>query len=156
MARELKKALKEAIEYEKGNINLPARTRTTVKNKYNLKPKDINKLVILDRTQLKEPMFWRNNVIDAWCISKSIGSAKDKRFCTDNSVWIGIYDEDAKAYKNKVRYSCDCYGGMCSYQFDKFFDPSDIENDNDFASQVFLLETINNLIDLGILGLPTK
>lgn len=45
-----------------------------VENKYNLKPSDINKLIVNDRSKIKEPLFWRNDVINAWCISKSIGT----------------------------------------------------------------------------------
>jgi len=130
--------------------------KTNVKNKYSLKPSDINKLIILDRSKIKEPLFWRNDIIGAWCISKSIGNSKDRQFCTDNSVWIGVYDEDAKSYKNKVRYNCTSYGGMCSYNFKKFFDSKDIENEYDLKSQEFLLETINTLLDLKILSLPNK
>lgn len=36
-----------------------------VENKYNLKPSDINKLIVKDRSKIKEPLFWRNNVINA-------------------------------------------------------------------------------------------
>ncbi|MDM0660060.1 hypothetical protein QTH47_13120 [Clostridium perfringens] len=42
-----------------------------IKNKYNLTMKDIRNLQINDRTQLKEPLFWRNHVVKAWCISKT-------------------------------------------------------------------------------------
>jgi len=125
-----------------------------VKNKYNLKPNDITKLIVLDRTQIKEPLFWRNSVIDAWCISKGIGTPADLKYGTENGVWLGIYDEDAKAYKKKIRFSCTSYGGMCGYNFKKFFDYKEIENENDLLTQEFLLDTINNLIDMKILGLP--
>jgi len=149
--------LEEALEYEKGNLELPTKILTTTKNKYNLKPSDINKLVILDRSQIEEnPMFWRNEVIQAYCITREFGSPADFRFSTENSVWIGIYDEDAKAYKNKVRYFCTSYGGMCGYKFKTFFNEKEIDNNNDLSAQIFLLETINSLLDLGILGLPNK
>jgi len=152
----LMKGLKEAVEYTKGNLELATKTVSTVKNKYNLKPSDINKLVILDRSQIKEPMFWRNNVIQAYCILKEFGSPADFKFGTENSVWIGVYDEDAKAYKNKVRYECTSYGGMCGYKFKTFFNEKEIDNDRDLQSQIFLLETVNMLLDKGILGLPSK
>jgi len=153
----LMKGLNEALEYEKGNLELPTKILTTERNKYNLKPSDINKLVILDRTQIENnPMFWRNNAIQAYCILREFGSPRDFRFSTENSVWIGIYDEDAKAYRNKVRYSCTSYGGMCGYTFKTFFNPKEIDNNNDLNAQIFLLETINSLIDKGILGLPKE
>lgn len=48
-----------------------------VENKYNLKPGDIPNLVILDRSKIRSPLFWRNDVINAWCISGSVGSDAD-------------------------------------------------------------------------------
>ena len=84
-----------------------------IKNKYHLKPADINKLVVNDRSKIKEPLFWRNDVINAWCISKSIGTDADRKYCTDNSVWIGIYDKPY--YHHEVHYYCTCWGGMVGY-----------------------------------------
>ena len=49
-----------------------------IKNKYHLKPADISRLVVNDRSKIKEPLFWRNDVINAWCISKSIGTDADR------------------------------------------------------------------------------
>ena len=57
-----------------------------VENKYNLKPKDIQKAIILDYERLKQLPFWRNDVVQAWCLSGS--SAKTK------ADWeYGTYDE---------------------------------------------------------------
>lgn len=76
-----------------------------VKNKYNLTMKKINNLKIGDESKICEPLFWRNNVVSAWCISKDIGTDADKRYGTDNSFWIGIYDEP---YYGK-RFHVKCY-----------------------------------------------
>lgn len=122
-----------------------------VENKYNLTISKIKKLKVGDRNKICEPLFWRNNVINAWCISGSAGSAKDREFATDNEFWIGIYDIDAKSYAGKFRFTFSTYGGMCGYNFNKFFEPSDIENDLDLEIQEKFLNTINNLIDKGIL-----
>lgn len=40
---------------------------------------------------------------------------------------------------------------MCGYVFEKFFDPSEMDNDLDFEIQEKFLEKINQLIDEGIL-----
>ena len=122
-----------------------------VENKYNLDIKTIKKLKVSDRSKIGEPLFWRNNVISAWCISGSAGTRADHEFGTDNGYWIGIYDEDAKAYAGKFRISFSTYGGMCGYEFNKFFKPQDIDNENDLKIQEMFLDKINNLIDLGIL-----
>lgn len=44
-----------------------------VPNKYNLKPSDIRKMVVINRNRLQENPFWRNNVIHAWCLTGSAG-----------------------------------------------------------------------------------
>lgn len=125
-----------------------------VKNKYNLTIPQIRKLVIKDRSQVCAPLFWRNNVISAWCISGHAGTKADVNFCTDNEFFIGIYDQDAPAYAGKFRVSFDCYGGMCGYRFNKFFQPADIECENDLLIQERFLEKINELLDKGILEVP--
>lgn len=63
-----------------------------VENKYNLKPKDIQKAIILDYERLKQPPFWRNNVVQAWD-----GSGKGYYGGHMDSYWIGFYDKNAKA-----------------------------------------------------------
>jgi hypothetical protein len=122
-----------------------------VENKYNLTIKDCKKLQVGDRAKIKSPLFWRNTAINAWCISEDIGTDADKQFGTDNSYWIGIYDEDAKAYAGKLKISFSTYGGMCGYNFNSFFKEKDIENELDLITQEKFLEKINYLIDEGIL-----
>ena len=64
-----------------------------------------------------------------WCISKFIGTDRDVKYGANNDIWIGIYD---KPYYNKrVHTRCDCFGGMCTYKFDKFYQEKDIENELD-------------------------
>ena len=43
-----------------------------VDNKYNLTMAKIRKLKIADRSQIGKPLFWRNDVIGAWCIILNI------------------------------------------------------------------------------------
>lgn len=122
-----------------------------VENKYNLTMAKIRKLKIADRSQIGKPLFWRNDVIGAWCIVGAAGSDMDIQFGTDNEFWIGIYDDNAKAYAGKLRVRLTSYGGMCGYKFNQFFKEKDIENDNDLLIQEKFLSKINELIDLGIL-----
>ena len=116
--------------------------KPTVKNKYNLTIAKARKLHIKDRSKVKSPIFWRNDVISAWCILKKF---------QDNEFWLGIYDEDAKAYAGKMRFDFTTYDGMCGYKFNKFFDHKEIENEQDLRIQELALETFNQLIDEGIL-----
>ena len=122
-----------------------------VKNKYKLNIAKIKKLKMGNRELIGEPLFWRNNVISAWCISGSSGSDADHRYGTDDGYWIGIYDDDAKAYAGKFRFDFSSYGGMCGYVFNSFYQPKDIDNENDLKIQEMFLDKINYLIDNGIL-----
>lgn len=125
--------------------------KPTVKNKYNIKFSDISKLEITDRTQLCEPLFWRNSVIKAWCISEStVKNNNDSRYGTYNDYWIGIYDEDS-TLKRKLKVFCSAYGGMTNYKFTEFFDYEEIEHEYDLEIQEKLLSKINELIDKKIL-----
>lgn len=124
-----------------------------VKNKYDLTISKVKKLKVLDRSKIKEPLFWRNEVINAWCISENAGTEEDVAYGTDNEYWIGIYDLNAKNYGGKFRFTFSSYGGMCGYNFKRFFDPSEIENDVDLEIQEKFLRKINKLIDMGILGM---
>ena len=123
-----------------------------VKNNYNLDMKKVKKLRVGDRTKIGQPLFWRNNVIDAWCIlGTTAKNSKDEAFGTCDEFWIGVYDEDAKSYAGKVKVTFSSYGGMCGYNFDNFFDYSEIENEMDLEIQEKFIETINKLLDEQIL-----
>ena len=122
-----------------------------VENKYNLKPKDIQKAVILDYDKLHKSPFWRNDVVQAWCLSETtIKNRKDDEYGCYNEYWIGFYDKDAKSYAGKIQLNCYAYGGMCSYNFKKFFDPKEIDCEIDLEIQEKLLSRINWLVDEGI------
>lgn len=127
-----------------------------IENKYNLKPSDIRKMSVIDRDRLQEKPFWRNDVIHAWCLSDSAGNGY---FDAMNEYWIGFYDEDAPAYAGKTRFSVSTYEGMCSYKFNTFYKPSDIDNLADLEIQEKLLDRMNWLLDEGIVkidGLEIK
>ena len=122
--------------------------KPTIENKYNLKPKDIQKATIIDYEKLTQPPFWRNNVINAWCLSECVRpNPRDSYGTYDLGYWIGFYDKDAKSYAGKIRLSCSSYGGMCGYNFKEFFNEKEMENEYDLQLQEKLLDRINWLID---------
>lgn len=123
-----------------------------VPNKYGLTWKTIKKLEVGDESKICESLFWRNNVVNAWCISRSIGTNVDRRFCTDNEIWIGIYDKPY--YRRRVHVHVNCWGGMGKYEFCDFYNYKEIENERDLQTQEKLLEVLNMLIDEGILKIP--
>lgn len=129
--------------------------KPNVENKYNLKPKDITRAIILKPESLTKPPFWRNNVVQAWCLSESSAqSKKDWEYGTYNEYWIGFYDQDAKTHKGKIRLDVSAFGGMCNYKFNTFFNPKDIKHEDDLLIQEKLLARINWLIDEGIVEIP--
>ncbi len=111
-----------------------------VENKYNLKPKDIERAEILNRERLKEKPFRRNDVVKAWSLSEWIGDEADRKFCTGNEYRILFYDS------GKIKLSCTCME-LLSYNFKTFFDPNEIDHENDLILQEKLLNRFNWLID---------
>lgn len=124
-----------------------------VENKYNLKPKDIEKAIVVDRARLTQPPFWRNYVLQAWCLTGGTGIGYFGG--PIDSYFIKFYDTDAKSYPGKIKLSCSSYEDMCNYKFKKFFNEDEIESEVDLELQEKLLETINWLIDEGIVKIPS-
>ena len=122
--------------------------RPKVENKYNIKPKDIEKAVVLKPERLCQEPFWRNNVVQAWCLSGGSGQGYYGDWM--DSYWIGFYDKDAKSNAGKIELSCGAMKDMCNYNFKTFFNPDEIENEVDLELQEKLLERINWLVDEGI------
>ena len=127
-----------------------------VKNIYGLTVPMIRELRV-DRNKITGEPFWRNNVIGAWCLSGSTAKcAADHEFCTTDEYWLGVYDEDAKAYAGKIRVTFSSYGGMCGYSFKEFYNPKDIENELDLRVQEMFLDVMNKLIERGVFMMPEK
>lgn len=117
-----------------------------VKNKYKLKISDIKKLKV-NRDKMNEhiDLFWRNNVVNAYCISQYT----DKK--EYGEYWIGIYDINAPAHAGHFRFSLSVWQDMCRYDFENFFNEEEMDNEYDLILQEKFLTKINELLDLGIL-----
>lgn len=122
-----------------------------VENKYNLNTSQIRKLVVGNRDLIKEPYFWYNKIINAWCVMEE---AEKTIWCDETSYWVGIYDEDAPHYAGKFRFTFSTFGGMCGYNFKNFFDEKEIDCEADLIIQEKFLAKINHLLDSGILKFP--
>jgi hypothetical protein len=122
-----------------------------VENKYGLTYDDIEKLKVLKPEYLNEEHFWRNDGIKAWCLSGS--TATNGRCVSYDTFWLGIYDKDAPKNAGKIKFYCTSYGDYYSYTFDKFYGENDMENETDFRLHELILEKINYLLNIGILGL---
>ena len=117
-------------------------------NKYNLTPKTIKKLIILDWHRLKKNT-WHNKAMlsgNWWCHLEgcNIGGKYDD---TDE-FWIGFNEDN-----NKIDCHFSCYEGMCHYRFKEFYKLDEIENVYDMNVQANAIKWLNTLIDKGILGI---
>lgn len=116
-------------------------------NKYNLTPKSIKKLKILDWDRLKEKT-WHNNAMlsgNWWCHLE--GCNAGGQYDDETEFWIGFNEDNGK-----VDCHFSSYGGMCHYNFKNFYDSKDIENKYDMQMQVNTIHWLNMMIDEGILG----
>lgn len=120
-----------------------------VGNKHSLTLRDIEALKVGNYELVGSPTFWWNEIISAWCITESCGSP-----FAGNDFWIGIYSQDAPEHSGKFRFWISCYGGMCNYNFNEFFNIKDIDCKDDLIIQEKFLKQINELIDKGILVKP--
>ena len=118
-----------------------------VENRYNLTYSAVQKLKIGNRSLIRSPMFFWNGAISAWCICE----ASDRQWRED-TFWLGIYNDDAPEYPGEFRFYFTSYAGMCGYVFEEFYDPKTIQNKYDLMIQEKFLNTINQLLDMGILA----
>lgn len=119
-------------------------------NKYNIKPKDIKRLNVLDWDKLKEKT-WYNEA------KKKTG----EWYCNlEGSNGGGYYDNDEDEFwigfnKNngEVDYHFTSREGMCGYTFDEFYNADSIENKWDMNVQINAMKFLNMLLDEGIVEL---
>jgi hypothetical protein len=122
-----------------------------VENIYNLTIEKIKKLKY-NRDKVNESGFYRNNAVDAWCISKTTAKNDGEyECCAYNSFWLAIYDDDAEMYAGELILDVSSHGGMCNYNFNEFYRTEDIECEIDLEIQELILESINKLIKEDVL-----
>lgn len=116
-------------------------------NKYNLTPKNIKKLIILDWERLKKHT-WYNTAMEKtgkwWCHLE--GCNIGGKYNDFDEFWIGFNEKDNSIDCNFI--ACE---GMCRYVFDEFY--KETENKYDLHVQVNAIRYLNMLIDEKILGL---
>ena len=114
-------------------------------NKYGLTLKNIPRLKVNRELVNKENGFWRNKAIKAWCMSKSIGPYYDS---TD--YWLGVYDKPKANGEANIEVNFSTSDGMCGYEFERFFDPSEIITEDDYKIQYLFIKRMNELIEKGV------
>ena len=118
-------------------------------NKYKLTLKNIKQLKVNRDLVNKENGFWRNEAIQGWCISGSVG-VDEYPICDATEYWLGVFDKPKKDGSVKVDCHFTCWSGMGGYTFDKFFDKKDIENRDQYAIQYRFISRMNELIEKGV------
>ena len=118
-------------------------------NKYNLTPKNIKKLKVLDWEKLREKT-WFNKAMNKPCWCHTEHSCTMMYLDYEDEFWIGFYEN------GKIGLDFSCHEGMCSYKFNKFYDTKEIENKDDLDIQVKCIKYLNDLIDDGIISRPEK
>lgn len=116
-------------------------------NKYNLTPKNIKKLKVLDWERLKK-YTWYNEAMkktgDWWCHLE--GCQLNGKYDDFDEFWIGFDEKN-----NRINCHFTAMEGMCNYIFDEFYKGT--ENKWDLQVQVNAIKYLNMLIDEGILEL---
>ena len=116
-------------------------------NKYNIQPKDIKNLKILDWNMLKKKTWLNNAMLSGswWCHLEGCNKPGEK-YDDFDEFWIGF---------NEDNNTIDCHfysnDGMCGYDFKKFYDGRYIENQYDMWLQVNTIRWLNMMIDECIL-----
>lgn len=114
-------------------------------NKYNIKPKDIKKLKVLDWNKLKENT-WFNQAMNKPCWCHLEGAGKDCFGESEDDFWIGFFED------GKIDFHFSAYGGMCGYKFNEFYKAEEIENEFDMEIQVKAINYLNKLLDEKIIS----
>lgn len=114
-----------------------------VENKYNIQPKDFEKLKVLDKKKIIDSgLFFRNNANNSY--TKILASSNNKQDLQHGSLdecFFIIYDEEDKI---EIKFTaCELY----SYNFDNFYDYKEIDNMHDLIIQEKFLELLNYLLD---------
>lgn len=118
-------------------------------NKYNLIPKDIKKLKVLDWDKLKKKTWYNQAKKDTgewYCHLEGVGEGFYGDSMSD--FWIGFDKEH-----DRIEYHFTCNEGMCNYKITKFYDVNEIEDKYDMGIQVKAIKWLNQMIDDGILGI---
>lgn len=117
-------------------------------NKYNLTPKSIKKLKILDWGKLKSKTWFNHAMLSGtwWC---HLEGCNDKGpYNSEVEFWIGFNEDN-----NQINCSFTSFDGMCKYNFTKFYSSKSITNKFYMQMQVNTIRWLNMMIDEGILGL---
>lgn len=123
-------------------------------NKYNIKPKDLENMIVLDKDRISQNPFTRNDSTQSWDLSGGVGYASAyceygddffKDWCI--TYRISFFDN------GKIELACTShYDETPNYTFETFFNNEEIEDMLEFEIQDLVLEKSNWLIDENIIG----
>ena len=122
-------------------------------NVHRLTPKNIPDLGINREFINEQNGFWRNDAINAWCLGGRVVINKYP-VCDETEYWLGVYDRAPKGKAAKIEVRFDCFSGICTYLFDSFFNPKEIDDEDEYQIQKMFIKEMNRLIDMGAFIVP--
>lgn len=123
-----------------------------VKNYYNLSVADVKRLRVGDRSGIDKSRLKRDADAEAWFASEESRTAEGG--CAYR-YWLRIYDEGAREYSGKFRFSfAGPEGGRLVFK--KFYNPRELADEAELEVQERFLDCLNQLIDDGVLVFPTS
>lgn len=129
-------------------------------NKYNLTPKNIKTIKVLDWDRLKEHTSDYTKRDNPFCCHTE-GCQKEKQpYNNKNEFWIGFFVDGEVAYYFTTLFTDFCKNNYFSYgdyyNFEKFYSIKSIENPDDMQVQVNAIKYLNMLIDEKIISPPNE
>lgn len=132
-------------------------------NKYNLTPKNIKTVKVLDWDRLKEhtwnARYNKSNDNLCWCHFE--GCQKEGQpYNNKNEFWIGFFVDGEVDYYFTTLFTDFCKYNYFSYRdyynFEKFYSIKSIENPYNMQMQVNTIKYLNMLIDEKIISPPNE
>ena len=121
-----------------------------VPNKYNIKPKDIKKLKVLNWDKLKKKTWYNETMkkTGEWYCHFEGSNGGGFYGDDEDEFWIGFNKKNGE-----VDYNFHAGEGMYRYTFDEFYKANEIETKWDMNVQVNAMRYLNMLLDEEIVKL---
>lgn len=131
-------------------------------NKYNLTPKNIKTVKVLDWDRLKEHTYTLyDKAMDSLCWCHFEGCQNEGQpYDNKNEFWIGFFADGEVDYyfttlfTDFCKYNCFFYRDY--YNFEKFYSIKSIENPYNMQAQANAIKYLNMLIDEKIISPPNE
>lgn len=129
-------------------------------NKYNLTPKNIKTVKVLDWDRLKEHTSDYTKMHNQFCCHLEGCEKEGQPFNNKNEFWIGFFVDGEVVCYFTTLFTDFCKYNYFSYRdyynFEKFYSIKSIENPYNMQVQVNAIKYLNMLIDKKIISPPNE